>query len=160
MILPEEISNIEFLRNLGEAHLNQIAMMAQLEECLEGTVLFQEGETSRFIYFVLSGKVALEVVEPDGESVEIATAEPGDLVGWSPALGRRAMTATGRVQTRCRFAVLDVKQVLELCERDPRFGAAFFRQLALVLSDRLQATRRCLAISRTLSHRSPLEAFP
>ena len=84
----------------------------------------------------------------------------GDLVGWTPVLGQRTMTATARALTRCRLAVLDVKQVLTVCEHDPQFGMAFMRQVALVLASRLYSTRRCLAIARTLSYRSPLETIP
>ncbi len=160
MILPEEIRRIEFLQNLEETHLNRIAMMARLEDCREGTVLFCEGQTSSFIYFVLSGTVSLEVAEPDGEAIEIATIGEGDLLGWTPVLGQQAMTATARALTRCRLAVLDAKQVLALCERDPHFGVAFMRQVAFVLASRLYNTRRCLAIARTLSTRSPLETAP
>jgi CRP-like cAMP-binding protein len=156
MILPEELRGIEFLENLGAEHLNRIAMMARLEEHLEGTILFQEGQPAPFIYFVLSGTVGLEVTEPDGEAVEVCTVGPGELLGWSPVLGGRAMTATARTQTRCRMAVLDVKQVLELCERQPQFGVAFLRQVALVLSERLHGTRRCLALARSVSTRSLL----
>jgi CRP-like cAMP-binding protein len=157
MITPEELAGIEFLRSLSEEHLNQIARMARLKEYEDETVVFRQGEDSPFIYFVLSGKVGLEVEEPDGNSVRVSTIGPGDLLGWSPALERQAMTATGRALTRCRLAVLESPQILDLCERDPRFGVAFLRQIAVVLSQRLWATRRNLA--RALSHR-PLSAAP
>jgi CRP-like cAMP-binding protein len=156
MILPEELARIESLRPLGEAHLNQIARLAQLKEADEGTVLFRETEDSDCIYFVLSGKVSLSVSVPDGDPVEIFAAGPGDLIGWTPVLGRRAMTATARAATRCRLAVLDAARVQALCEQDPHFGVAFLRQVALVLSGRLGATRRRLAHSAT--RRLPLGA--
>jgi CRP-like cAMP-binding protein len=160
MITPEEMKAIKFLRNLSEQHLNQIATMARRQESKEGTVVFSQGQVSPFIYLVLSGNVVLEVEEPVGKSVAVSTIGPGELVGWSPVLGRLAMTATARAVTDCRLAVLDVQEILDWCERDPRFGAAFLRQIALVLSERLWDTRRNLA--RALSHRplltSPMES--
>jgi CRP-like cAMP-binding protein len=158
MILPTEMEIIGFLHDLDEPYRHQVATMAQLKECLEGAVLFREGQDSPFLYWVLSGTVRLEVEKPDGESVEIATVSPGELLGWSPVLGRPAMTATARALTRCRLAVLDGRQVQAVCERDPRFGVAFLRQIALVLSERLSSTRRHLALARTLSQRSPFAA--
>src|SRR5262245_20129578 len=89
MVLPEELEAVPFLQGLDEPHRNRIAQMAQLKECMAGTHLFSEGKQSSYIYFVLCGTVSLEVEEPDGESVEVTTAGPGDLVGWSPVLGRR-----------------------------------------------------------------------
>jgi CRP-like cAMP-binding protein len=157
MINSEELKDSKFMRNLGEQHLNQIATLARLQACEEKAVLFCQGQVSPFIYFLLSGKVVLEVEEPEGKSVAVSTLGPGELLGWSPVLGRLAMTATARAGTACRLAVLEVQQVGELCERDPRFGVAFLRQVALVLSERLWDTRRNLA--RALSHR-PLHGGP
>jgi CRP-like cAMP-binding protein len=151
MILPEEMESIGFLRALGAPHLARVAGLARLRECAEGEVLFREGEDSPCLYFVLHGSVALEVEAPDVGPVQTFTAGPGDLLGWSPVLGRHAMTATARAAARCRLAALDAAEVAALCERDPRFAAAFLRQTALVLSQRLRRTRRILA--RALGHR-------
>jgi CRP-like cAMP-binding protein len=74
LILVEELYNIEFLRKLGEPYLNQIALLARLRECPEGTMVFREGQDSPFIYFVLTGKVSLDVQEPDGKSARVYTA--------------------------------------------------------------------------------------
>lgn len=145
MIPQEELETIGFLCNLGEQHLSRIAMAAQLKEYPPGTIVFDEGENSSSIYFVLSGEIALSVKESDGHSVEVYTAQPGDLIGWSPVLGRHSMTATAQTKTRSRLAVLDVAQILEMCQTYPRFGLAFLREIGLTLSDRLQATRRRLA---------------
>jgi CRP-like cAMP-binding protein len=158
MILLNEVEQIEFLRNLGEPYLGQLARLAQLTEREEGSVLFREGQTSPFIYIVLKGQVNLDIEEPGDGSVGVYAAGPGDLVGWSPVLGRRGMTATARAATRCRLAALEVDKVLELCEKDPRFGVAFLRQIALVLSDRLSNTRRCLG--RPATSRGPLGVTP
>lgn len=145
MILQEELEKVEFLRNLGERHMAQIARLAQLKECPEGTIVFSEGQDSSSIYFVLSGQVALEVKQADGKSVEVYAAAPGELLGWSPVLGRHAMTATARAKSRSRLAVLDVGKIMEMCETFPRFGLAFLREISLTLSDRLWATRHRLA---------------
>jgi CRP-like cAMP-binding protein len=96
------------------------------------------------------GKVSLEVQEPDGKSARVYTAGPGELLGWSPVLGCRAMTATARAATRCRLAVLSVSEILALC-----FGLIFLRQVGLVLSERLRDPRH---LARTLRHRLPVAA--
>src|SRR5262249_54402471 len=96
-----------FLQTLGEQQVLKITRMAQLKELDEKTVVFRQGQDSPFIYIVLDGKIGLHVDEPDGTTVEIATLGPGELLGWSPVLGRYAMTATARARTRCRLAALD-----------------------------------------------------
>jgi len=157
MIPVEEMERVEFVRGLGQTYLNQIAMKAQLKEISEGTVLFTEGQDSPVIYFVLSGQISLEVHIPEGNPIQVFTAEVGELLGWSPGLGRQRMTATGRAKTSCRLAVIEVSDIVSLCENDLHFAVAFYRQIGMVLSDRLYATRRYLG--RILSHLTPLAAL-
>ena len=106
------------------------------------------GDDSTFIFVLLSGAVLLEVNLRERGPTAIYAAGPGELLGWSPVLGRHAMTATATVTAPSRLAVLEVARVGELIGRDPPFGVALLRQLALVVSDRLAATRRCLAAAR------------
>jgi len=154
MILQEELERIPFLRNLGERHIAHVASLAQLQECSEGTVVFREGQDSSNIFFVLSGQISLGVKESNKECVEVYIANPGELLGWSPVLGRHAMTATARAKTRSRLAVIDIKKIHEMCETYPRFGLAFLREIGVTLSDRLWATRRQLA--RSVAHGTPI----
>ena len=156
MVPQEELQKVEFLSNLGQQHVERLARLAQLKECPAGTVLFPEGEDSSNIYFVLSGQITLAVKGSDGEAAEVYVAQAGELLGWSPVLGRHAMTATARAATPTRLAALSVREITELSETYPRFGIAFFREVARTLSDRLWATRHRLASA--LGNRTPLMA--
>jgi CRP-like cAMP-binding protein len=153
MILTEEMTDIGFLRNLGEPYVSQVAAVARLEECPAGTVLFEKGGHSPFIYLVLTGKVGLAVEDASREPYEVCAVGPGELLGWSPIVGRPCMTATARTKTRCRLAVIDVSQIQRLCRQDPHFGMVFLGEIATVLAERLNVTRRRLA--HTLQHGSP-----
>jgi CRP-like cAMP-binding protein len=141
MILPEEMNRIEFLQNLGAAHAARLALLAELRECSEGTVLFRDGQPSPFIYFVLSGKVAL-TIESAAQSKSVQTAGCGDLLGWSPVLGPQPMTATARTLERCRLAAFEACKIRNLCAEDPSFGMAFMKQVAVTLAKRLRASRQ------------------
>jgi len=145
MILPQEMDKIPFLRDLGGTYGNELARMAQLEERPAGAVIFRRGQDSSVLYFVLDGEVGLEFQVSPREIAEVHRVGPGDLLGWSPVLGRRSMTATARAVTRTRLAALSVDQIVHLCERDPLFGTAFHRQVAIVLSSRLDDTHRRLS---------------
>jgi CRP-like cAMP-binding protein len=145
------MGHIPFLQELGGPHAEQIARLAQPKEYATDAVIFRQGQYAPFISFVLAGEVGLEVPVSAREVAEVHRVGPGDLLGWSPALGMRAMTATARAATPVRLAVIDAEEVARLCEGDPRFGTAFHRQVALVLSSRLDDTRRRL--SRHLTRR-------
>ncbi len=148
MTLAEEMVAVKALRGLEDVHLQNLAAIARPRECPAGAVLFRERDDSPFIFVLLSGQVMLEVNLRDQGPIGIYAAAPGELLGWSPVLGRHAMTATAKVTAPCRLAVLEVARVTELIQQDPHFGVAFLRQLALILSDRLSATRQCLAAVR------------
>jgi CRP-like cAMP-binding protein len=135
------MQGIAFLQNLGPLHATPIALMAQLQEYPEGTVLFREGQKSPFIYFVLRGVVTLEVQTSPGKTVPVHTVCPGESLGWSPVLGLPAMTATARTKDWCRLAALPVEKLLAFCEKDPRFGMAFMGQIAVAMANRLRAAR-------------------
>jgi CRP-like cAMP-binding protein len=145
MIAPEELDRVGFLRNLGGPHLNHLATLAEPKEYPAGAEVFRQGEDAPYLYFVLDGEVALDIRVSGREAVEVHRAGPGEFFGWSAALGRHAMTATGRATKPTRMALFEIGRVLELCERDPRFGMAFFRQVAWVLAWRLDATRQRLS---------------
>jgi CRP-like cAMP-binding protein len=148
MSLTEELVEVKTLRGLGEAHLRKLAAIALPREYPVGAVLFREADHSTCIFVLLSGEVSLEVNMRDQGPTVIYAAGPGELLGWSPVLGRHAMTATAKVTTPCRLAVIEVAQVNELIQEDLQFGVAFLRQLALIVSGRLSATRHCLASVR------------
>jgi CRP-like cAMP-binding protein len=148
MSLAEELVKVKTLRGLGEAHLRKLAAIAVAREFPVGAILFREADNSTCIFVLLSGEVNLEVKMRDRGLTVIYAAGPGELLGWSPVLGRHAMTATAKVTTPCRLAVLEAAQVNELIQEDLQFGVAFLRQLALIVSDRLSATRHCLASVR------------
>jgi CRP-like cAMP-binding protein len=148
MSLAEEMLAVKTLRGLGEAHLQKLAAMAGPKECHAGATLFREGEDSTVIFVLLSGEVSLEVSRRDRSPAAIYAAGPGELLGWSPVIGHHAMTATAKVTTPGRLAVIEVARLNELIQQDPPFGVAFLKQLTLIVSDRLSATRHCLASVR------------
>ncbi len=156
MISAQDMEKVPFLQELGGPHAERLARLARLKEYAPGAVIFRQGEDFPYLCLVLEGQLSLDVAVSGHEVAEVHRGGPGELLGWSPVLGRRAMTATAKAATPLRLAVVEVDQVLKLCESDPSFGSAFHRQVALLLSSRLDETRR--RVARFISGRSPLAA--
>jgi CRP-like cAMP-binding protein len=148
MVLLDEIQDLAFFRGCAPELIKQVALVAQLQEHLPGTVLFSEGHPSPWVYLLLQGEVNLEIDVPGHGALLIQTLGSGELLGWSPVLATGPMTATARALTRCRLAALDAAQILKISECDLRFGLEFFRRTALALAQRLRATRLQLAAGR------------
>jgi CRP-like cAMP-binding protein len=141
MVLLEELERIDLLQKCSPLYRKQIALLATSKVFLPGSYIFQEGDHERFVYVVAEGEVMLEIKVPSIGVVRVHQVGPGDLLGWSPILGRGWMTATARALNPCRLIALDAEQVCSLAERDTRFGMEFFRSMASALADRLRATR-------------------
>jgi CRP/FNR family transcriptional regulator, cyclic AMP receptor protein len=141
MVLLDEFEDISLLRHFSPVYQMQIASMAEPQAYQTGDCIFREGQNERQVYLVVKGEVALEIKVPEIGVVQVHRVGPGDLLGWSPVLGRGSMTATARALSACRLLALDAERIRTLAERDTRFGMEFFRSMSIALAERLRATR-------------------
>jgi CRP-like cAMP-binding protein len=141
MILLEELEDIDLLQEFSPLYRKQLASLATSKIFLPGSCIFQEGDHERYVYVVAEGQVILDIKVPSIGVVRVHQIGPGELLGWSPILGRGWMTATARALTPCRLIAFDAEQLRALAECETRFGMEFFRSMASALADRLRATR-------------------
>jgi CRP/FNR family transcriptional regulator, cyclic AMP receptor protein len=139
--LLEKLRQVRFLQDIGDEALQQIAAVAKLVEFPVGKVIFREGEPITHFYLVVSGSVSLEICAPGLGCKRIHTITDGDLLGISPVLEQTRLTATARALSPTVAIQVNARQILTLCEHDPRFGYEFMRRAALALAMRLSATR-------------------
>jgi CRP-like cAMP-binding protein len=140
-ITPESLKGLAFLATATDDELHQLAAVARIERHPAGAVLFREGDRLGHFYIVADGHIAIEIHDPVHRRRRIHTVDPGELLGWSPILGPAPMTATARALTDVRVVALDAPAVLELCDRDSRFGYLFMKRTAAAIAARLHTTR-------------------
>jgi CRP-like cAMP-binding protein len=141
MVLLDELEDFSLLWQFPPDYRLKIASMAEPRTCRAGDCIFREGQNERLIYLVVKGEVDLEIKVPEIGALRVHRVGPGDLLGWSPVLGRGSMTATARALTPCRLIALDAEQIRTLAESDTQFGMEFFRSISIALAERLRATR-------------------
>lgn len=137
----EVLQAIRFLEGVPADDLQRLASVAELKRYAPGATVFREGEAISKIFLVAEGSVGLELLVPGQGVKRIHTVGAGELLGWSPVLGKMPMTATARALATTLVVILDAGQVTALCHHDPMFGFIFMRQIALALAQRLNATR-------------------
>ena len=140
-VTPEFLKALAFLAPATDDELRRLVPAGRVEQHFAGTVLFREGDHLPHVFVIVAGTVALEINGTDHRPRRFQTVGPGELLGWSPLLGSGPMTATARALTDVRVVVLDAKAVLDLCDRDPKFGSQFMRRTAAAIAARLSATR-------------------
>jgi CRP-like cAMP-binding protein len=141
MVPIKTLETLSFFEGFPPEYLQPLADVARLVEVPADEVLFAEGKKSPNIYVVIEGKVSLEIWVASRGVTRIQSVGPGKLVGWTPVLADRAMTATARTEEPCRLVSINAMQVLEACGQNPHLGMEFMRRTALAISRRLNATR-------------------
>ncbi len=140
-VLTRTIADIDFLRDMAPAHLEQIAAISTIRDWRVGETVFREGDSADHIYLVIGGIVSLEICVASAGCKQILTLGPGELLGWSALLKSSRYTARARAAQPTRLLEINVERLLQLCDQDPKLGYDLMRRTALALAQRLSATR-------------------
>lgn len=131
----------QFLHELSAEDLDKVAGIASAESYEAEAVLYQEGEISRTLHVVSSGRVALDMCMPRQGCTRILTVGPGELLGWSALLNDGTMTVRATAVEPTILVALPARELQQLCDDDHDVGYVILRQVAVALSRRLLATR-------------------
>ena len=139
--MPETPAIAPFFQELPAEIRTQLEQLATPRKFHPGMTLFQEGARHEEIYFVVSGRVRLEMFVPGRVRQPLMTVGPGDIAGWSPLFAGHMMTATAVALEPVQTLAINGRALSGLCESDHEAGYHIMRQLVIVLSNRLLATR-------------------
>ena len=129
-----------FSKNFRPRQIERLAAQARAVTFAPEQVVFGAGDYSTDFYLIVSGRLALEM--PVGNKVlRIQTLSDGDEFGFSSLITRRPTTFQARALQPVDALAFDSNRLLEACQTDPEFGFSLMRQLLLIASERLDATR-------------------
>lgn len=140
--LINALESIPLFQEISEEHFQKIAGIASLVEVDAKQELFREGDLEDYLYFVIQGRIAIEMFVPSRGRIRIYTAEPMDVIGWSsvtPVVRRR--TASAQAVLPSCLVRLDAKGLRQLCDEDFELGYIVMRRIANVIASRLLTTR-------------------
>lgn len=78
MNLIESISQMALFQGLPEKQLAEISSIISEEEFGQGSIIFSEGDETRGFYVLLSGRVKIFKLSPDGKEQILHIIEPGE----------------------------------------------------------------------------------
>jgi CRP/FNR family transcriptional regulator, cyclic AMP receptor protein len=155
--LIETLQGIRFLHDIDSAHLEQIADIAQISEFDKHDVVFQEGDRAKRVYFVVSGKLSLELSPSTDYRKQLVCVGPGEMLGWSSLVENTRFAATAIGTEPTQLVSVDGERLRAICDADPKFGYEFMRRTMKGLAMRLTETWRQLSLVY-LSHQVPITA--
>ena len=130
-----------FLQGLQDRHFELITGCASNVVFKPDEFLFREGESADIFYFIRQGKVVIETYIPHKGSIAIQTRAAGDVTGWSWLVPPYKWHFDARALEMTRAIALDGKCLRGKCEDDHEFGYEIMKRFAIIMSQRLNATR-------------------
>jgi CRP-like cAMP-binding protein len=129
-----------FFEGMDERHLEALAQRCRVVEFPIRSTIFEEFERAKEVYFVVDGQISIAICDASG-CRQITMVGQGEMLGWSPLIGRSRLFDTARTATKVKALAFDGDDLLAYCRENPEFGFEFMRRTAAVLGDRLAATR-------------------
>ena len=137
----EKLRSSAFFREFPPEYFEQLVDIGREIEIPARTTVFEEYDRAKDVYVILSGEINLAICEKEDSCRLIGTLRQGDLMGWSPLVGRARLYDTARTVTDVTALALDAKKLMEFCAANPKFGFKFMHRIACVLAERLSGTR-------------------
>ncbi len=136
----EAYGHLPVFAGIPSAQMRSIAAYLTAERFLKDELIFQQGQRAKFIYILACGEVVIRYKPYDGPPLVISRICPGEVFGWSAALGREIYTSAAlatqdSITLRIRGADLHT-----LCSKSPKTGKLFLERLAGGVNDRFKTT--------------------
>ncbi len=139
--ITEQLATLQFTRDLSESTRAALARIATERKLLAGDIVCREGQSSRELFLISSGQVALDMFVPGRGQVRILTLGPGEVLAWSSIVGNHGSTATGTAIVETRVIAFRDDDLTQLCQSNHDVGYPVMRELAKAISRRLVSTR-------------------
>jgi aspartate ammonia-lyase len=135
----DRLRQAEFLENLTDSALHQLAKLVTTTSYECDDVLFEEGSPRAFMAIITSGAVAVEKGR-SSRPVRLVTLGPGQALGEGLLLDDSPHGTSARALQRTEAFVISADQVAEMLKEYPALYAALVSRAARSISQRLAAT--------------------
>jgi signal transduction histidine kinase len=117
MTVESYLRKVPFLRDLTEEALRDLTRLGTTRTARADEILFREGDPGDTLYVVLSGAVAVQSVDEQGEAVELARLNTGAFFGELALIDAEPRSATGVVVEESELFMLGRTAFLGLLDR-------------------------------------------
>jgi CRP-like cAMP-binding protein len=139
--LKSVLAEHPFLSGMNEAQLELLVGCASNVVFKAGEFIFREGEPAEKFYVIRHGKVLIETHIPQKGAIIIRSREAGEILGWSWLVPPYRWHFDARAVELTRAIAFDGKCLRGKCENDHDLGYEVMKRFALIIAERLEATR-------------------
>lgn len=139
--LKSVLAEHPFFHGMNEAQLELLVGCASNVVFKAGEFIIREGEDADKFYVIRHGKVLIETHMPQKGTIIIRSREAGEILGWSWMVPPYRWHFDARAVELTRAIALDGKCLRGKCEDDHDLGYEIMKRFALIIAERLEATR-------------------
>lgn len=136
----QQFADLSFFQGFTPQQIEEILPILDLIPCGKNAVIFQQGQSTDYLYILEKGEVVVQYKPYDGPALVVARIHPGGVFGWSAALGRDVYTSAAVTIEASETIRIRKDSLQEFCSRHPKTGKILLERLASVISERLKST--------------------
>jgi len=140
----EQLASIPLFQGLPQDQLEDLVMIVADQSFRRGQIIFSEGDEGTGFYVVISGRVSIFKVSPEGKEQILHIFGPGEPFGEVPVFAGEHFPASAQPLEESRIFFFPRESLLELIKRNPSLAL----NMLAILSRRL---RRFAALIDDLS---------
>lgn len=107
----------------------EVAGLATWRKWPAGTVIFQRGDEGNFMIVVVSGRIKLSLITPQGKELSLRHLEPGTILGEMAVLDDQPRSADATAVTATEGYIILKRDFLDLVTERPEAAEAVIRYL-------------------------------
>ncbi|HEX2675113.1 MAG TPA: cyclic nucleotide-binding domain-containing protein [Polyangiales bacterium] len=130
-----------FFQGLPEHYLTLLSSHATLHNFSAQQRVFKQDTAADHFYIVKTGKVQLEIPAISGEPLSVQVVGDNNLLGWSWLIPPYRWLFEARAIVPTTVVSMDGVKLRQACDNDPKLGYDLLRRFAVLMSERLSASR-------------------
>ena len=126
-----DLQNFNLFKEVEDQTLTDLADLSQMNYTNKKEVVYFPEEPSNTIYMLISGKIKISRISPDGRSVILALLGAGEIFGESAILGQETHQNLAEVVEDAVVCAIDRKAFLKILEKSNALSRQFRTHLGL-----------------------------
>ncbi len=129
-LTADDFRNVALLRDLGTETLDVLAANCSLRDYGPGELVVGHNDTTFDVFFLLSGKLNMNLYSSEGQRVGFHEMNAGGMFGEISAVDGLPRSVSVEAATKCSVAMLPRQRFCNMIDTTPGFAMAVSRQLA------------------------------
>ncbi len=138
MVSNSELKKQVLFEDISDPELKKLANVIKELSLKKDDVLFKEGDDTKGIYMIRSGKIEINKVTPDGWKQTLAVLATGNFFGELSILEKRRHEAMAVAIEKTELLKLSKEEFEKMEKEDPALAFQIIKKLALVMCKNLR----------------------